>query len=54
MNKIVALRSQEKAIKKQKENKFKNEIVNFKIKSKKAEIDFVKDEHQEKDKFMRH
>ena len=40
-----ALRSQEKAIKAQKENKFKNEIVNFKIKSKKAEIDFVKDEH---------
>ncbi len=40
-----ALRSQEKAIKAQKDNKFKNEIVNFKIKSKKAEIDFVKDEH---------
>ncbi len=40
-----ALRSQEKAIKAQKENKFKNEIVNFKIKSKKAEIDFVVDEH---------
>ena len=40
-----ALKSQEKAIKAQKENKFKNEIVNFKIKSKNAEIDFNKDEH---------
>ena len=40
-----ALKSQEKAIKAQKENKFKNEIINFKIKSKKAEIDFIKDEH---------
>jgi len=40
-----ALKSQEKAIKARKENKFKNEIVNFKIKSKKAEIDFNKDEH---------
>ena len=40
-----ALKSQEKAIKAQKENKFENEIVNFKIKSKKAEIDFNKDEH---------
>tara|TARA_B100000886_G_scaffold283276_1_gene207538 strand:- start:284 stop:1456 length:1173 start_codon:yes stop_codon:yes gene_type:complete len=40
-----ALKSQEKAIKAQKENKFKNEIVNFKIKSKKAEINFEKDEH---------
>ena len=40
-----ALRSQEKAIKAQKESKFNNEIVNFKIKSKKAEIDFNKDEH---------
>ena len=40
-----ALKSQEKAIKAQKENKFKDEIVNFKIKSKKAEIDFDKDEH---------
>ena len=30
-----ALRSQEKAIKAQKENKFKEEIVDFKIKSKK-------------------
>ena len=40
-----ALRSQEKALKAQKEGKFKNEIVNFKIKSKKAEIVFNKDEH---------
>ena len=40
-----ALRSQEKAIKSQKENKFKEEIINFKIKSKKAEINFNKDEH---------
>ena len=40
-----ALRSQEKAIKAQKESKFNNEIVNFKIKSKKAEIDFNNDEH---------
>ena len=40
-----AFRSQEKALKAQKENKFKDEIVNFKIKSKKAETDFFKDEH---------
>jgi acetyl-CoA C-acetyltransferase len=40
-----ALNSQEKALKAQKENKFKNEIINFKIKSKKAEVDFCKDEH---------
>jgi acetyl-CoA C-acetyltransferase len=40
-----ALRSQEKALKAQKENKFKNEIINFKIKSKKAEINFNVDEH---------
>ena len=40
-----ALKSQEKAIKAIKDNKFKDEIINFKIKSKKAEIDFVKDEH---------
>ena len=40
-----ALRSQEKAINAQKENKFKEEIVNFKIKSKKNEVDFNKDEH---------
>ncbi len=40
-----ALKSQEKALSAQKENKFNNEIVNFKIKSKKAEINFNKDEH---------
>ncbi len=40
-----AIKSQEKAIIAQKENKFEDEIVNFKIKSKKAEIDFKKDEH---------
>ena len=40
-----AVKSQEKAIKAQKENKFNDEIVNFKIKSKKAEINFNKDEH---------
>ena len=28
-----------------KTNKFKDEIINYKIKSKKAEIDFTKDEH---------
>ncbi len=40
-----ALSSQEKALKAQKENKFKDEIIGFKIKSKKAEIEFNKDEH---------
>jgi len=40
-----ALKSQEKAIAAQKYNKFNEEIVNFKIKSKKAEINFNKDEH---------
>ncbi len=40
-----ALKSQEKALIAIKENKFKDEITNFKIKSKKAEIDFNKDEH---------
>ncbi len=40
-----ALKSQEKALKAQEQNKFKEEIVNFKIKSKKAEINFNKDEH---------
>ena len=42
---MFAFRSQEKALKAQKQNKFKEEIINFKIKSKKAEIDFNKDEH---------
>ena len=40
-----SLKSQEKALNAQKQNKFKEEIVNFKIKSKKAEINFIKDEH---------
>jgi len=40
-----AFSSQEKALKAQKENKFKNEISNFKIKLKKAEVNFNKDEH---------
>jgi len=40
-----ALRSQEKALDAQKKNKFMEEIINFKIKSKKAEINFNKDEH---------
>ena len=40
-----ALNSQEKALVAQKENKFKDEIVNFVIKSKKAQINFKKDEH---------
>ena len=37
--------SQEKALKAIKENKFEEEITKVKIKSKKAEIDFSKDEH---------
>ena len=40
-----ALKSQEKALKAQKENKFSNEIINLKIKSKKNEVNFLKDEH---------
>jgi acetyl-CoA C-acetyltransferase len=40
-----ALKSQEKAIKAQREKKFEDEIINFKIKSKNVEIDFNKDEH---------
>ena len=40
-----ALKSHEKALKAQKENKFKEEIINFKIKSTKNDIDFNKDEH---------
>ena len=40
-----AINSQEKALEAIKQNKFKDEITNFKIKSKKAEIDFNKDEH---------
>ena len=40
-----ALNSQEKTLKAQKDNKFKDEIINMKIKSKKAELNFNKDEH---------
>ena len=40
-----ALNSQEKALEAIKQNKFKDEITNFNIKSKKAEINFNKDEH---------
>ena len=40
-----ALNSQEKALRAQKENKFKDEIINLKIKSKKTEVVFDKDEH---------
>ena len=40
-----ALKSQEKALKAIKENKFKDEITNYKLKSEKAEVDFNEDEH---------
>ncbi len=40
-----AINSQDKALKAQSSNKFKDEIINFKIKSRKAEINFNKDEH---------
>jgi acetyl-CoA C-acetyltransferase len=40
-----ALKSQEKALKAQSNNKFNEEIIDFKIKSNKAEIIFNKDEH---------
>ncbi|MSP10789.1 MAG: acetyl-CoA C-acetyltransferase [Pelagibacteraceae bacterium] len=40
-----AFSSQMKALNAQKLNKFKDEIVNFKIKSKNSEVDFNKDEH---------
>ena len=40
-----ALMSQEKALKAQKNKKFDNEIVSFKIKSKNSEVNFIKDEH---------
>ena len=40
-----ALRSQEKAIEAQKKNKFKEEIINLKVMSKKSEINFRQDEH---------
>ena len=41
--------SQEKTLKAQKENRFKDEIVSFKVKSKKNETDFNKDEHPRKE-----
>ena len=44
-----ALSSQEKASKAQKEKKFKDEIINFKIKSKKGSLDFNSDEHPRED-----
>ena len=40
-----ALKSHEKALNAQKQNKFDKEIVNYKIKSKNADIDFTTDEH---------
>ena len=40
-----ALKSQEKALDAQKKNKFKNEIISFKRKSKTRQINFDKDEH---------
>ena len=40
-----AVNSQEKALKAQKNNTFKKEIINFKIKSKKGEFNFENDEH---------
>ena len=40
-----ALKSQEKALQSQKNNKFKEEIIDFKIKSKNNEINFNIDEH---------
>ena len=40
-----AFSSQTKALEAQKKEKFKDEIINFKIKSKKSELNFDKDEH---------
>ena len=40
-----AFKSQKKALTAQKENKFKEEIINLKIKSTKSDLDFNKDEH---------
>ena len=40
-----AFNSQEKALRAQNENKFNDEIVNFKIKLNNSEVDFKKDEH---------
>jgi acetyl-CoA C-acetyltransferase len=47
-----AFNSQTKASKAQSENKFKDEIVDFKLKSKKNEIIFNKDEHPRKETNM--
>ena len=44
-NKINCFIITRKAFKAQKENKFKNEIIDFKIKSKNTEINFNVDEH---------
>ena len=44
-----ALKSQQKAANAQKNNKFINEIINFKIKSEKNEINFNTDEHPRND-----
>jgi len=44
-----ALKSQEKALQAQKGNKFNEEIINFKIRSKKNEINFNQDEHPRKE-----
>ena len=40
-----AFNSQEKALRAQNENKFNDEIINFKIKLNNSEVDFKKDEH---------
>ena len=42
-------KSQEKALKAQKENRFKEEITSLKIKSKNISLNFDKDEHLEKE-----
>ena len=44
-----ALKSQEKAMQAQRNNKFSNEIIDFKIKLKNSEIDFNIDEHPRKE-----
>ena len=40
-----ALKSQERALNAQKQNKFKDEIINYKIKSNKTDVSFNQDEH---------
>ena len=44
-----AFKSQEKALTAQKQNKFKEEIISYKIKSKKADVEFNVDEHPRED-----